>query len=199
MLILFVEFVVGIITYIGITLFLNGDNYKWYYWWRSKRNERTPPQFLGECMWYGVWTGNHSVGTLQPVWEDAWFRRAQWPSVLRETMSAHSSRGVFKWSEDPNWIFVRMGPAHPYEGWSGRDLPRWGVLPDMDVPGGDIYTPLSPRGEGGLKKVGIVPWQIPTLIILMDWSAMTLPGGKLTTVICQKKVVLEWMVPLSDV
>ena len=50
-----------------------------------------------------------------------------------------------------------MGPAHPYEVWSGRDLPRWGVLPDMDVPGGDIYTPLSPRGKEVLKKVGIVP------------------------------------------
>ena len=43
-----------------------------------------------------------------------------------------------------------MGPAHPYEGWSGRDLPRWGVLPDMDVPGGDIYTPPLPEGEGVL-------------------------------------------------
>ena len=85
-----------------------------------------------------------------------------------------------------------MGPAHPYEGWSGRDLPRWGVLPDMDVPGGDIYTPLSPRGKEVLKKVGIVPWQIPTLIVLMAWSAMTLPGGKLTAVICQRKYGVEW-------
>jgi len=142
----------------------------------EERNERTPPQFLGECMWYGVWTGNHSVGTLQPVWEDAWFRRAQWPSVLRETMSAHSSRGVFKWSEDPNWIFVRMGPAHPYEVWSGRDLPRWGVLPDMDVPGGDIYTPPLPEGEGGIKESWDCPMTNPNLNYSHGMECHDTPG-----------------------
>ena len=48
-----------------------------------------------------------------------------------------------------------------------------GSSPRHGCAGGRHLYPLSPRGKEVLKKVGIVPWQIPTLIILMAWSAMT--------------------------
>ena len=84
-----------------------------------------------------------------------------------------------------------MGPAHPYEGWSGRDLPRWGVLPDMDVPGGDIYTPPLPEGEVGIKESWDCPMTNPNLNYSHGMECHDTPGWQTHDCDLPKKVVLE--------
>ena len=74
-----------------------------------------------------------------------------------------------------------MGPAHPYEVWSGR-TPQWGFSQTMDVREAVFISPL-PGGAWDNRKVGSVweeppagglPRTTPNLNILMARvSAMT--------------------------
>ena len=107
-------------------------------------------------------------------------------------ITAHSSRGVFKRS-----LRERSGIEIDFLlGWS-QHIP--GILV---CAGGSIYIPLARRGNGMIGRLGVsgrnppkggFPKTTPNLGILMARaSAMTLLGGKLTAVICQRKDRVEW-------
>ena len=73
---------------------------------------------------------------------------------------------------DLNWIFVRWGPAHPYEGRSGANPPM-GVVPRRWMCRRQYLYPPCPEGHGIIGKLGVsgrnprlgvFPGQLPTLI-----------------------------------